>query len=401
VKTGLFVGNIAPEEGGGFTYVTELLRALEKAGAASAHEFVICHHAAAAECARMFPGFPALDLDRERSSVLSVRERLFSGLPPVLDRVYREAMRPPAQPSWDERLYARHGIEFLVRLIPWNSMTLNVPFAAVHWDLQHRNNPWFPEVSGAEWDRRERNFSSLLRRAAVIYTGTHQGRREIEQYYQVPAERICVVPFAAPRYALAGTPADAQFVARLGLPRDYLFYPAQFWTHKNHVVVLEACRLVREESGWDLGVVFSGSDKGNAAHVNAYARKLGLEAVTRNLGFVGEADLVQLYKHAYALAFATFCGPDNIPPLEAFGLGCPVIASRVPGAEEQLGDAALLFAPEDERALAARILELRDPAVRLRLIEAGERRARQGSWEDYAAAIISSLDAFSRIRRAW
>jgi len=124
-------------------------------------------------------------------------------------------------------------------------------------------------------------------------------------------------------------------------------------------------------------------------------------AETELLLRVGEADLVQLYKHAYALAFATFCGPDNIPPLEAFGLGCPVIASRVPGAEEQLGDAALLFAPEDERALAARILELRDPAVRLRLIEAGERRARQGSWEDYAAAIISSLDAFSRIRRAW
>ena len=24
---------------------------------------------------------------------------------------------------------------------------MNIPFAVMVWDLQHRNNPWFPEVS--------------------------------------------------------------------------------------------------------------------------------------------------------------------------------------------------------------------------------------------------------------
>ena len=38
-------------------------------------------------------------------------------------------------------------------------------------------------------------------------------------------------------------------------------------------------------------------------------------------------DLVALYRHAFALAYVTFFGPENLPPLEAFGLGCPVVAS--------------------------------------------------------------------------
>ena len=54
----------------------------------------------------------------------------------------------------------------------------------------------------------------------------------------------------------------------------------------------------------------------------------------------------------------SFFGPDNIPPLEAFALGCPVIASNVPGAKEQLGDAAVLVAPEKEDQLANAIMKV-------------------------------------------
>lgn len=402
MKVGLFVGGIQPVDGGGYVYVAEILHALGKAGGGGDHEFALCHHSGGAGIARQFGSLPAIDLDAERPSVLSTKETLFAPFPGAFERLFDRVFRTRAATQWDARVYARHGIQFLVRLVPWNAMSLELPFATVLWDLQHRNNPWFPEVSGGEWDGREANFASL-RRAAAIYTGTLQGKREIEHYYQVPGDRIHVLPIPTPRYAFehAGTPKDSGFTQRLGLPKEFLFYPAQFWPHKNHAVVLEACKLVRESSGWDLGVVFAGSEKGNAEYVKGYAERLGLAGCTRFLGFVETADLVQLYKNAYALTFATFCGPDNVPPLEAFALGCPVVASSVPGAEEQLGDAALLFPPDDERALAARILELRDPATRARLIEAGRRRANLGSWDDCAKGIVASLDRFARTRRAW
>jgi glycosyltransferase involved in cell wall biosynthesis len=74
-------------------------------------------------------------------------------------------------------------------------------------------------------------------------------------------------------------------------------------------------------------MVFTGSDKGNAGHVFGKINELGLHDQVHMLGFVPREDLRALYSKA-------------LSPREAFTLGCPVIASRIPGAEEQLGDAA-------------------------------------------------------------
>src|SRR5256885_13294906 len=53
--------------------------------------------------------------------------------------------------------------------------------------------------------------------------------------------------------------------------------------------------------------------------------------------FAARDEVLALYRTAAALVFPTFFGPDNLPPLEAFAAGCPVLASRVEGADEQLG----------------------------------------------------------------
>lgn len=51
----------------------------------------------------------------------------------------------------------------------------------------------------------------------------------------------------------------------------------------------------------------------------------------------------------------TFFGPINIPQLEAFALGCPVITSNIYGIPEQVGDAALLVDPKNPEDIAEKI----------------------------------------------
>ena len=78
---------------------------------------------------------------------------------------------------------------------------------------------------------------------------------------------------------------------------------------------------------------------------------------------------------AAALAFPTRFGPDNIPPLEAFAQDSPVVASRVDGAEEQLGDAALLFDPASPEVIARQLAAvLAIAALRSTLMERGRAR---------------------------
>jgi len=253
------------------------------------------------------------------------------------------------------------------------------------------------------WQRREARFARRLRRATAIITGTQVGQSQIERFYQVAAERIRRLPHPTPTFALQPPATDvAAVLARHQVRGPYLFYPAQFWAHKNHVALLHVLRALRHQHGLDFSVVFVGSDQGNQGHVRRQAAALGVADWVHFLGFVPREDLVALYRGAFALVYLTFFGPENLPPLEAFALGCPVIASAIPGAAEQLGQAALLVNPADEQSAVSAILRLRDdPALRATLLERGQHRARQFTGLDFTRGLLHILDDFAPLRRCW
>jgi glycosyltransferase involved in cell wall biosynthesis len=94
-------------------------------------------------------------------------------------------------------------------------------------------------------------------------------------------------------------------------------------------------------------------------------------------------------------------GPENLPPLEAMALGCPVVAADVPGAREQLGDAAIRVPPLDPERIAAAVKRLEDSAERDRLVAAGRERASRYSAAGYVEGVLEFLDGFERVRRCW
>jgi glycosyltransferase involved in cell wall biosynthesis len=152
----------------------------------------------------------------------------------------------------------------------------------------------------------------------------------------------------------------------------------------------------------DFSVVLTGADKGSLKFVRETARELGLTDRVHLLGFVSREELTYLYQNAFALAYPSFFGPDNIPPMEAFALGCPVIAARVPGANEQMGDAALFFDPSHETELAAKVKELLSTSgLRETLIRRGRNRASQWTAKDYVRGIFQIADEFQSMRRNW
>ena len=277
---------------------------------------------------------------------------------------------------------------------------LDLPYVATIWDLQHRVQPWYPEVSaGGEWRERERLYSEFVRRASAIIVGTAAGAREIREAYGAPAGGTHVIPLPTPSFALfAG--ARPRLRRPVDLPPRYLFYPAQFWAHKNHVTavrVLDALRSMPDAPD----IVFVGADKGTQQHVMQEAEALGVARRVHTLGFVDRERLVALYQHADALIYPSLFGPDNLPPLEAMALGCPVIAARVDGADEQIGDAGILVDPLEPRAYAAAVRALRDNPHRCdELVERGRQRARGWTAAQYAAAVFALIDSHIAPSRA-
>jgi len=394
MKVGVFLEDFSPEVGGGFTIQDDIFGALLELIEETHHSFVIfCRRPENVSALSTTPrveavGFPGGFGQR----VFARAER---GLHSLLENQKRQTRL--------EQLCKEAGVEFMW-FVGAEAVQIDLPYMAIVWDLQHRRQPWFPEVSaGGTWRHRESFYSEFLRRATLIIAGNEAGRQEIERFYQVTSDRIKILPHPTPAFALRGEGTNVEEVLKkYDLKRDYVFYPAQFWSHKNHVNLLLAVAALKSECQIDLPVVFVGADKGNQEYVRTFAAQLKSAIDVSFLGFVPTQDLVALYRGAFALGYVTFFGPENLPTLEAFALGCPVVASDVDGAREQLGDAALFVDPRDPAKIAAAIKALYDDSrLRQTLVERGRARAERWTAKDFVRGVFHALDEFEPVRRCW
>lgn len=294
--------------------------------------------------------------------------------------------------NWKPHLgdaFAGEGVDVVIYAAPSTmSFEARTPYMMAIHDLQHRVQPEFPEVSrGREWETREYTIRNGVRHATRILVDSDVGKQDVLDFYGftgITEDRVEVLPFAPS--PLLHRPEDDE-VARVRadhrLPSGYLFYPAQFWPHKNHMRVVEAVhRLSRR--GVDAPVVFVGSHadplmEETWRRVERLVRTYGLESQVLFLGYVPDDVMSVLYADAHALLFPTFFGPTNIPVVEAWSYEVPVITSDLRGIREHTGDAAYLVDPRSVDAIADGIeLVTTDEGLRARLVEAG--RARAGSY---------------------
>lgn len=396
MRVGVYLGDFVPDVGGGYTFVSEVFGALLKQASNTPHQFVVLcdpeyvkkQKSGNENHSLEYCGVPRKGLVDTAIGVLKYYSPLFAYLWRWPGRLERVAMS--------------RGVEFIWFVGGGTYDAPEIPYAATVWDLQHRTHPWFPEVSSrGRWDYRELTYSRFLRRAARVITGTKTGAEQLGLYFQIPHDRISILPHPTPGLPDAGATSTLRFATELG-GRKFIFYPAQFWPHKNHVNLLRALKLLREQHDLDIDLVLTGSEKGNLGHVKSVVEQLGLAPRIHFLGFVSSEELAWLYGRAIALVYPSFSGPENLPPLEAFSRGCPVVISDYPGACEQLGDAAVFFDPHSPAQMAEVIKRLLDqPDLRQDLVKKGYQRAATWTAEDYVNGVFSMLDEFEPVRRCW
>ena len=299
-----------------------------------------------------------------------------------------------------EPAYFQQLRELDIRLI-WNLgidvLDAFVPFSMVIWDSNYRIHSMFPEYSyvGPAYEWHDKN-APFLDRASYVIVGSEQGKQEVVEIFGAYSGKIRVIPFPTPTL-----PDRAQGGPGSVRP-PYVFYPARFWPHKNHAVLVHALKSLHDRWGIVLHCVLSGINDGNLGYVMRMAENLGVGEQIEYVGNVSLEQLADLYRNATALVYCSAVGPDNFPPLEAMSVGCPVITADVAGAREQYGEAAMFFERTNEAQLAECIKRLLDDAeLRKTLVAKGLQRAAQWTPLDYANSVLKILDEFALIARAW
>lgn len=393
MRIGVYVGNYHPTSGGGYIFVQGVMDAFLGQAAQSDHEFVIL-------CRPSYQRFLA-DYSLPDNVTIQTMPMTFK-----IDRVVAAlkhasslfAMLWPFKGLLD-RLARKHQMH-MIWFVGGANDTPATPFISTVWDLQHLTHPWFPELStGYVWHYRQAFNAQHLRRAMRIITGTQHGKQEIQNFYGVPQDRIALLPHPTP--TSEGLTSNAARPEGVPVDRPYLLYPAQFWAHKNHANLIRAMALIKKNMPDAPALCLVGSDKGNRAYIEQLIREHDLESDVYILGFVSNDTLDNLYQYALALVYPSFSGPENLPPLEAFVRGCPVLYADFPGAKEQLGDAALYFNPHDPQSIAGSITQLYSLDDKEVYIQKRKTRATEWTNAHYVSGVFELLDECATERTGW
>jgi glycosyltransferase involved in cell wall biosynthesis len=253
----------------------------------------------------------------------------------------------------------------------------------------------FPEAHAGIRDLGMRVLVPLaVRRSDRVIVDSRSTKRDLVQLLGTAAERIDVVPLGVGAVARSEPLPERDLRARLGLGgRAVALSLSAKRPHKNLLALIGALARIPVERRPLL--VLPGYPTAHEADLRERARTAGVVDDVRFLGWLSGEELEGLWQVARGFVYPSLYEGFGLPVLEAMARGVPVACSNASSLPEVAGEAALMFDPHDERAIAAALEHLlsesdEDRAEVERLRVRGLERARELTWERTARLTLES-----------
>lgn len=230
------------------------------------------------------------------------------------------------------------------------------PVPAMCWvpDFQHVHLPSF----FAEKDIAQRNkmHTDIAARAQAVVLSSEDARQDFLAQYPVAVEKTYVLRFVATMPEFQNMPKLSDVLKRYGIHEPYFHIPNQLWAHKNHIVVVEALKILLSRGCCPL-VVSTGqtNDYRNTtffAKLKKQVGTYGLEDRFRFLGLTPFADMSMLMRGAIALINPSLFEGWSTTVEEAKSLGKRLLLSDIRVHREQNPDRGVFFDPHSPEELA-------------------------------------------------
>lgn len=237
-------------------------------------------------------------------------------------------------------------------------------------------------------------FEVIAQKAAKIIVVSESVRQDLLKRVKVADEKLEVIYYGVSDYF---TPdIDSAFcegvLERYGLNgKQYILYVGAADKNKNLSGLLRAFNLLRAKDGFsDIYLVMAGKIDELYRQLIAEAAQLDLRERVIFPGYIGHEQLPCIYHSASLFVLPTFHEWFGIPLIEAMACGTPVAAARSCGIPEVVGDAAVLFDPQDLQAMADCLTRLlTDAKLRENLREKGIQRAQEFTWQKTAEKTLA------------
>lgn len=298
-------------------------------------------------------------------------ERILRSVKPLL-KLLKKMPRPLPEIPISDGYIEREKFD-VVHFPTQQAYLTSVPSIYQPWDLQHVHYPSF--FSERDLAIRDLYYRAFCAQARMVCVQAEWTRQDVIQSYGVSANKVAVIPWGSTFEAYSAPSVKTLDATRkrYALPKDFFFYPAVTWPHKNHAVLLRALSVLKKRDGRVVHVYLTGSVTEYNTSLEAMAEALEVSEQVHRLGFVTTDELQSIYASATAMVFPSLFEGFGLPLLEAFHAGLPVLSSNATVLPEIAQDAALYFDPNSEVELADQMIcLLQSPELRQQLREKGK-----------------------------
>lgn len=256
----------------------------------------------------------------------------------------------------------------------------------------------FPEFVPPIVQRYHQRILRCLPFAHGILTFAESTKREINEYYKFPLERIFVTPQASRYQGLRLSQTTSPSAFELELSNDsfsaripynfqvpYFLFVSTLEPRKNVVGLISAFNLFKKATkaphqlvligqlGWKYEPILTAI--ANSAHQDQIHR----------LAYVPNQWLGEFYQRATAFVYPSFYEGFGLPVVEAMNFGLPIITAKAGSLPEVVGDSGVLVDPQDSQALALALEKIvSDTDWRDQLKQKSLTRSKDFSWENTA-----------------
>ncbi|MGH7410293.1 MAG: glycosyltransferase family 4 protein [Candidatus Methylomirabilis sp.] len=192
------------------------------------------------------------------------------------------------------------------------------------------------------------------RRATAIIADSDYSKRRILERLGITPAKVSVIPVAL-GLEFRNTPLTDQVRARYAITEPYILYLGAFKPHKNLPRLLQAFAGLDASLRSAHQLVLAGGDRASQQTCLGLARSLGIAGRVVVPGQIHNRDLPALYSGCALFVLPSLEEGFGLPALEAMACGAPVIASNRGAIPEVVGEAAMLFDPENVQAITAAI----------------------------------------------
>ena len=224
----------------------------------------------------------------------------------------------------------------------------------------------------------------ILKRAQFVITGSINTQKDLSKYYS--CKRVTVAPSGI-RFSKGQMLAVQWSGSR---KKQYIIIGVHYPYKNIHSVIdifISNSKFVDREL-----IIIGNADNSYGRQLKRQVKKGKAENRIFFTEYISEAEKEKYLSDAYALIYPTKYEGFGLPVLEGMVHGIPVACSNTSSLPEVVGDAAIMFDPENLDDMAAKILMLDDEAYSKQLIKKGYENIKRFTWQNCAEKVLDVIE---------